>query len=244
MSIPQAPNPTSFKILFLEDHLPLAEETLFYLNHHGYQVTHKTLIREVMQAIEQQHFDLLILDRLVPDGDSLLMLNEILDIHTGFILIMSALGEVKQRIHGINAGADFYLPKPMDLEELQAIIHSLQRRNEQTKAKQTKSEAWQLNPSNRSLATPNKTLIKLSSSEFNLLSHLIDHANHVLTKESIINHFGFDPNTYDYRRLDSMIYRLRRKVEDADGEALPLVTHNRVGYAWQTQYNIDLTETK
>jgi DNA-binding response OmpR family regulator len=220
-------NSFTLKALLLEDNTSLAEEMMTFLSKHGIAVTHCTSIMQLDTQLTNNSYQLLILDRLLPEGDSLDYLDDIKKQHHGCIIVLSALGMSNDRVSGLNAGADYYLAKPVDLDELLAVINAVSRKSNNNLT------TWYLSEEKKSLFTPNHNEISLTGSEFNLLKAVMNQPNTILTREVIVQLLGFDRENYDVRRLDTLVCRLRGKVRNESDENLPIHTFSKVGYSWK-----------
>jgi DNA-binding response OmpR family regulator len=214
-------------ILLIEDEAMLAEQLIHFLSKRGFSVTLSRTIKETYSILATQSFNLLILDRLLPDGDSLACLDDFKQVHHGEIIILSALGRTQSRIDGYDAGADIYLAKPVDLDELLAIVRSFSKRS----VKKFKQKHWQIN--DNKLTSPLGVCIQLSSREYLIIQQLINNAPNVVKKVQIIELIGVNYDTYDIRSLDTTLYRIRNKIKQATAETLPILTYHGVGYSWK-----------
>ncbi len=159
-------------------------------------------------------YDVLVLDRMLPKMEGAEIARKLREqkIHTP-ILILTAKGQVKDRVEGLDAGADDYLTKPFAFEELLARVRALTRRPRQTIDDNLKVGNLTLNPRTFDVKR-GSTPITLSSREFALLEYLMRHPNQVLTKDQIINHvWNYEsdvlPNT-----IEVYIGYLRKKVDE------------------------------
>jgi len=179
-----------------------------------------------------EDYDAVILDLMLPKIGGLEVcrrLREEENIHTP-ILILTAKGEIDDKVDGLNSGADDYLVKPFAFTELLARIRALARRPKQTLETVLKVGALTLNSFTFEVKRGNKT-IKLSRTEYALLEYLMRHKDKVLTKDKIINHvWDYDadvlPNT-----VEVYIGYLRNKVDKISKNKLPLIrTMRGFGY--------------
>jgi len=160
-----------------------------------------------------EDYDLIILDRLLPKMDGIAICQKLREekIHTP-ILMLTAKGQVSDRVEGLDSGADDYLVKPFAFEELLARIRALARRPKKELGDLLKVADLSLNTKTFEVKR-GKTLIKLSQKEFGLLDYLMRHPNQVLSKDQIINHvWDYDadilPNT-----VEVFIGYLRNKID-------------------------------
>lgn len=218
-------------VLLLEDNTSLAEEMVSFLADNKIILKHCTTLAELMDALSLDSYPLVILDRLLPEGDALDHIDKVHAVHKGKTIVLSALGMSNDRIKGLNSGADYYLAKPVDLSELIAVIRSLTRPEENCPAQLE----WRLSATNKSLCTPNSAEISLTGSEFNLIETLMQQPNTILKREEIVSLLGFELGRYDIRRLDTLVCRLRGKIRNTSGDNIPIHTFSKVGYAWKTE---------
>jgi len=138
-------------------------------------------------------------------------------------------GEVgPDRVRGLSQGADAYLSKPVEIDLLAATLHSLARRLFATP--RAAPRRWHLDSNGWCLVSPAGGSTALTRTERRVVDRLLQAPGELVTRDELIgaltsNVFDFDPH-----RLDSLIYRLRRKVADACGEALPLNAVHGEGY--------------
>ncbi|KKS94685.1 MAG: Two component transcriptional regulator, winged helix family [Candidatus Collierbacteria bacterium GW2011_GWB1_44_6] len=157
-------------------------------------------------------YDLLILDLMLPGKDGLSVVSDLRkkQIQTP-ILILTAKGQLQDKVSGLNSGADDYLTKPFSFEELLARVRALSRRPQ--KSIPDILTVGDLSLNKQSFLVRRGVEINLSSKEFTLLEYLMDHSGKILSKEQIINHvWDYDadvlPNT-----VEVYIRNLRRKVD-------------------------------
>jgi DNA-binding response OmpR family regulator len=160
-----------------------------------------------------EEFDLIILDRLLPEMDGIEICKEVRknNIHTP-ILLLTAKGQTIDKVEGLDAGADDYLVKPFAFEELLARIRALQRRPRQTQGQILSLEDLSLDIKMFEVKRKER-IINLSSKEFALLEYMMRHAKKTLSKEQIITHvWNYDsdvlPNT-----VEVYIGYLRNKID-------------------------------
>ena len=180
-------------------------------------------------------FDVIIIDRMLPKLDGLSLIKKIRDqkINTP-ILILSALGEVDEKVLGLKAGADDYLAKPFSFSELLARIEVLVRRtNPEVKETSIKVGSLIMNLLTRQVHR-NGIEIELQPREFRLLEFLMRRSNQVVTRTMLLEgvwEYHFDPQT---NVIDVHISRLRSKIDKPfDGKEM-LFTERGAGYALRT----------
>lgn len=170
-----------------------------------------------------EEFDLIILDLLLPEMDGVEICSHLREkqIHTP-VLMLTAKGQVEDKVKGLNAGADDYLTKPFAFEELLARIKALTRRPKDVIGSTLCFEDLTLNTLTYEVKRGSKK-IQLSSKEYALLEYFLRHPNQVITKEQIINHvWSYDadvlPNT-----VEVYIGYLRNKIDRIFPEKEPII---------------------
>jgi two-component system OmpR family response regulator len=171
---------------------------------------------------------------MLPGRDGLSVLHQLREQKNATpVLLLSARGEVNERIHGLNAGADDYLPKPFELAELVARVRVLTRRGGENKSTTLRVADLTLDTLTRR-AHRGSLEIELTAREFRLLEFLMRSANHLCGRMTIIEKvwdYDFDPGT---NLVDVYIRRLRGKI-DADFELKLLHTVRGSGYMLKEQ---------
>jgi DNA-binding response OmpR family regulator len=174
-------------------------------------------------------YDAIVLDRMLPDVDGLTVLRLLRQKGvTTPVLLLTALGSVEERVAGLDAGADDYLPKPFSFAELVARIRALGRRPAGASDARLIAGDIELDES-RHAAQVGDHSVDLSAREFALLVYLIRNAGHVLTRHQILDAvWGSEPDVYS-NVVDLYVHYLRRKLGEL-GRADRLRTVRGVGY--------------
>ena len=170
-----------------------------------------------------ESFDAIILDLMLPgmDGTTLCKKLRNLKIHTP-ILMLTAKGQVEDRVEGLNSGADDYLPKPFAFAELLARVKALIRRPQRQTETSLSVGDLSLNTQRFEVTRGGKPII-LSRKEFALLTYLMQHAGKILTKEAIINHvWEYDADILQ-NTVEVYIGYLRQRVDRAFPKKTPLI---------------------
>lgn len=220
------------KILIVEDQARLASFLKKSLADHAYMADCVSTCAAALDALCQTSYDVIILDVGLPDGNGFDLLRQWRE--GGFnepVLILSARDTVRDRIKGLDLGADDYLPKPFSLEELLARVRSLLRR--QTGAKKTVFEhrGLKLDLLSRTVHLNEKPL-ELTSREYALLEIFMQNPGRILARNLICEKIWESQRDVDANLLDVYMSRLRTKLEAVPGEPF-FRTVRGVGYQLQ-----------
>lgn len=223
------------KILVVEDEKRIADNLKKGLELEGFIADTVNNGQDGYDYAVSENYNLIILDRMLPKLDGLeLCKNLRRDGIVTPILMLTAKGEVQDRIAGLNAGADDYLPKPFAFEELISRVKALLRRSPQLKVTNLQVADLILNSDRYTVTRSNKE-INLTHHEYNLLRFLMNHPNIIHNKEKIIDsvwHFDSNilPNT-----VEATIKNLRKKIEKTFPNLPPIIyTFRGLGYQLKT----------
>jgi len=185
-----------------------------------------------LRALQEADFDLAILDIMLPDINGLDVLRQIRRDSCVAVLMLTARGDDLDRILGLELGADDYLAKPCNPRELTARVHAILRRTRQAvppMRKAGQAAAPTLSISQR-CAYWRGNKLDLTSSEFNILAALYEHAGEIIAKSELSRcALGRTPGRYD-RSLDMHISNLRRKLGTLEDGRSPIQTIHGSGY--------------
>ena len=220
------------RILLVEDEIDFQETLTEILMLQGYEVIACNSVASFERWYRPSSFDLAILDRTLPDGDGLDILRRIRAEASVPVLMLTGLGHVEEKILGLDADADHYLVKPVDVRELLSIIKRVLRR-ETLVAKEP--GVWVLDVHGWKLLSPEGVTVALTHRESILLTCFSGQKGCAIHRDIIITALGFDPLIYDLRRLETMVSRLRKKIEQVGAIGFDLQTVYGVGYALHTQ---------
>lgn len=201
------------KILVIEDEHKIANALKKGLEHERYAVDVVYDGTEGLDYIQSEEYDLIILDRLLPGVDGIEIIQRVRKqgIHTP-ILMLTAKGQIDERVEGLDSGADDYMTKPFAFSELFARVRALIRRPKHTVGSVLSYDTLQLDTVTFEVTRDNKP-IRLSSKEFALLEYLLRHQNKIVTKNQIINHvWNYDADVLP-NSVEVYIKHLRDKVD-------------------------------
>ena len=217
------------RVLIVEDEKKTASFIRKALQAEGFAVDVCHHGEEALAMAGQTPFDGIVLDIMLPGRDGLSVLRLLRQRQNPTpVLLLSARGEVNERVEGLNAGADDYLPKPFELVELVARVHALTRRRTETRSSTLQVADLALDTLTRR-AQRGGVEIELSPREFRLLEFLMISAGRICGRMAILEKvwdYDFDPGT---NLVDVYIGRLREKV-DAGFELKLVQTVRGLGY--------------
>jgi len=218
------------KLLLIEDDLQAAEYLIKSLRDIGYSVDHSSDGRDGLEKATQRHYDVIIADRQLPHVDGLTIITTLRERNDRTpVLILSALGTVDDRVHGLKAGGDDYLTKPFAFAELLARIEALSRRGTAlAESSRLKVADLELDLLARKVTRAGQN-IDLTTKEFQLLEFLMRRPGQVVTRTMLLEgvwNLHFDPQT---NITDVHMSRLRNAVDK--GFSRPLIhTVRGAGY--------------
>jgi len=220
-------------ILVIEDEPDLLDAIVRYLQLDGYVVFAAATLQAAEHWLTQQDMDILVLDLGLPDGDGLNWLSTRPGLREKGVIMTTARGEGSSRVSGVRAGADVYLVKPVQLEELSALVRNLLHR-----LNRLDQPSWTLDSQSWNLLSPQGQAVKLTHSEQVLLIELARSPGASVAREVLITALGQNPEIYDPRRMEIMVRRLRNKAKETLGYELPLETAHRKGYAFTAPISV------
>ncbi|RHN89087.1 response regulator [Ruminococcus sp. AM23-1] len=195
--------------------------------------------KEGLQKLKEQEYQLVVLDVMMPGMDGFETLEEIRKEYSLPILMFTSKNDSLSKVRGLRAGADDYLTKPFDMDELIARIASLIRRytrfNQQAGAIQKLNfNGLQIDLENRSVTTSNGTF-ELPPKEFDLLLYCAKHQGKILTKQQIYEEVWGEEYFYDDSNIMAIISRLRKKLEVNPSSPKYIQTVKGIGYRFNKE---------
>jgi len=210
-------------ILVVDDDREIRSLLRDYLEKNGFRATAVSDGSETRRALERAHFDLIVLDLMLPRESGLEICRELRTRSDIPIVMLTALGEEVDRVVGLEVGADDYLAKPFSPRELLGRIRAVLRRTQQaprladpTDARLYAFAGWRLDTTTRALTTPEGGVVPLGGADFRLLALLLAHAPRILARAELMELMrGRDLDPFD-RSVDVRVSRLRQALrEDA-----------------------------
>ncbi len=228
--------PSMSDLILLEDEPILREELADFLASCGYRVDAVASLAEFRARFVASRHRLAIVDLGLPDGDGLQLIRDLRRQEQPLgIVVLTARDTLRDKIAGLGDGADYYLGKNSDLDELAATLAALRRRI----LPASTPAPWRLETGPRRLHIPGGGPLALSEQDLIVLHTLMRHAGELVSRQQIIQALDEDLLNYDQRRLDTQMSRLRRKVEEAGGVELPVNTARNAGYRFHARAQID-----
>lgn len=218
-----------YKLILLEDENVLRQELAEFMTDLGYAVDAAASLAEFHQLYSPASHHMAVLDLTLPDGDGIALIRELRGQgHRIGIVVLTARSTMPDKISGLDEGADYYLAKTADLDELAATLSALKRRLAQPAA----SNCWILEVGRRRLIPPGQAAIQLSQQDVTVLHTLMAAQGNIVSRQTIVQAMGEDFLHYDQRRLDTQMRRLRRKAEETLDIELPVNTARNAGYSF------------
>jgi len=230
-------------ILVCDDENDVREMLKEYLEKRGFKVSEAGNGVELRDVLEKEEIDLILLDINMPGEDGLSILRSVRAEKDICVVMLTAAGEVVDRIIGLEMGADDYLGKPVDLRELEARVKAVLRRRESSKmtsAKSTNSKTaafgdCRLDLEAAKLFGGDGLEIAITAMEFSLLKVFAENPKRVLNRDQILEQAhdrGWDP--FD-RSVDIRISRIRRKIEPIPEKPQIIKTIRGIGYLYDPE---------
>ncbi|WP_084597500.1 response regulator transcription factor [Acetobacter cibinongensis] len=223
-------------ILIVEDDPEICGLLKRFLQKLGYTVSTALNLAGVETLQKSHSIDLALLDIMLPDEDGYALCQHLRQTSEARIIMVSALSDIHDRISGLDLGADDYVAKPFDLEELAARIRAVLRRPQSERVAPAASAAvqhyrfdnWVFEPSKRALYGKTGIRVALTGSETDLLLALCQNAHHVFNRTELLSLIRGDEKNVDSRAIDLLVSRLRRKLSH-EGRQLELIRTIRGG---------------
>lgn len=207
------------KLLLVEDQEELASSIQNYFSKEGDVCEVANSFAKAADKLYAFSYDVLLLDLMLPDGDGLSLLKVVKENWTDMgVVIISAKNALNDKLHGLELGADDYLPKPFHLAELNARANAVFRRRKQDGKRTLSFNEIELNLENHEV-TVNGATLELTRKEYELLHYFVVNQNRLLTKQAIAEHLWGDymdtMDSFDF--VYQHIKNLRKKIMSAGG---------------------------
>ena len=198
------------KVLLVEDDLQMQSLIVDYLKDYGFIVTAFDNPKDVLEDFKPNNdYSIIILDLMLPFMDGFDLFNKLKEIKNIPIIISTARGDIGNKIHGFELGADDYLAKPYEPRELVLRIESILKRNS---TKSFKIGDFTIDKDNRTVLIDDYA-IDFTKIEFEIFIYLVENKNKISSREQILNATSLDFNTKN-RTIDMHISNIRAKIGD------------------------------
>ncbi|ULO05022.1 response regulator transcription factor [Paenibacillus sp. 19GGS1-52] len=225
------------QVLIVDDEWNMRNLLRIYLMKEGFATKEASTGQEALSLLEKHTFDVILLDVMMPDKDGWQVCQAIRETNSVPILMLTARTETKDKVRGLGIGADDYLTKPFEPEELLARIYSLLRRSTLTQ---------NFKPTQHILAYPELKIVlearevliqevpvDFTLKEFDLLSLLAQYGQHVFTREELVERLWGNDYGGETRVVDTHIKNIREKLQKAGLQYSPIQTVWGLGYKFQ-----------
>ncbi|WP_317366723.1 response regulator transcription factor [uncultured Tyzzerella sp.] len=227
---------SKLKILVVDDDEHIAELISLYLNKEGYETKEVYSGRKAIEEFSNFSPHLVLLDIMLPEIDGYQICREIRKISSVPIIMLTAKGEIFDKVLGLELGADDYIVKPFDSKELVARVKAVLRRfdnkDDSIQSNQIVVPNMTINPSTY-VVTYHGTQLELPPKEFELLNFLAQHPNQVFTREQLLDKIWGYEFIGDTRTVDVHVKRIREKMPYEDVWSLKTVWG--VGYKFENK---------
>lgn len=217
-----------FNILVVEDDKNLRKLVTTCLKRENYQTYEATNGVEALEMMDKQFIDLIVTDVMMPEMDGYELTKELRNAKYNVpILVITAKSTLQDKKEGFLAGADDYMVKPIDIEELVLRVKALLKRSNRVNEKKIKIGNLVLDYNQLSVQKGEKSY-QLAQKEFYLLYKLLGTPNTIFTRQELIEEIWGLENESEFRTVDVHIKRIREKLEDVD--EFEIVTVRGIGY--------------
>lgn len=220
----------TYKILIVEDDAGISDFINLELKHEGFETEVAATGRKALTSFESFNPDLILLDVMLPELSGLEVLRRIRKTSTVPVIMVTARGETYDRVNGLDAGADDYIPKPFEIEELLARMRAVLRRITVTENSPSVLKLRDLE------IIPDEMLVKLkgepinlSKTEYMMLKNLVENPDKVYSRDDLIDVIWGKGHFIDENTIDVYIGYLRSKIDNTVKETY-IKTVRSVGY--------------
>lgn len=231
------------QVLIVDDEWNMRNLLRIYLLQEGFATKEASTGREALSMIEKHNFDLILLDVMMPDMDGWQVCRAVRESSQTPILMLTARSETKDKVHGLGIGADDYLTKPFEPEELLARIHSLLRRSNIFRVSASQEQVLEhpelrIYPQAREVQVQGERIL-FTQKEFDLLHLLARSGQRVFTREELVEQLWGNDYGGETRVIDTHVKNIREKLLKAGLSYVPVQTVWGLGYKFQIPGNVE-----
>jgi len=217
------------RILLVEDEAELGRVTASLLGGEGFSVDRSESLDAARRAVKSTAYDLVLLDRRLPDGDGLAFLPSVRELQPQTrVMVLSALDSLDDTVSGLDAGADDYVAKPFRGPELLARVRACLRRSESAAQPVLRLANVAFEPSTKEVSVEGR-VVTLQRRELDLLEALMRRTNRVATRETLLADIYGEDDCVQPHSLETLVWRLRRRL-DACGARITIHLARGIGY--------------
>lgn len=225
------------RILLLEDDEALAAGLLYTLKDEGFEVVHSSCVKEALEVLHKESFDMALLDITLPDGSGYDVCREIRSSNAMPVVFLTACDDEVNVVLGLDMGADDYISKPFRVRELisriKAVLRRYERKTEMTAV--LRSGDVEINLELAEI-TKGSEKLKLSSQEYKLLIILMSNPKVLMSRDEILQKLIEGAGAYyDTNTLSVYIKRIREKIEENPSEPEYILNKRGLGYIWDKE---------
>ncbi len=226
-------------ILIVDDEKPMRHLLSLYLRHAGYTVEEAASGPEALAAVQDKTYTLILLDIMMPEMSGWEVCERVRKISDIPVIMLTARDEISDKVKGLNIGADDYITKPFEKEEMLARVRALLRRKEMYEGKAERKDKSMLTykgiviDSETYEAFYGQNVLSLTRKEYELLNVLLKHPGQVFSRDHLLALVWVNQNIEDYRTVDTHIKNLREKLRVAGAPA-----HEIIKTVWGVGYKI------
>lgn len=217
------------KVLIVEGEIEWRNALAAHLGALGYEPTGCSALAQALEILKSRQPDILIADAGLPDGN---LLAELASIRQHFpsmgIVVLTAMTRLEDRVRGMSDGADYYLIRPVKLEEISATLTALARRMKTAPHESSpQSEKWRFNRKSGRLANHGTAALQFTDKESTALAALLQSPNYPVSHAQLFDLLRSGAEEYDAHRIDALMYRVRQKLRSL--EDAPMQIRNIYG---------------
>lgn len=225
------------KVLVVEDDKGISDYLLPELAHEGYETVLAESGRQALELFASENPDIILLDVMLPEMNGIEVLRRIREKSMVPVILETARGETIDKVNGLNAGADDYISKPFDIEELLARMNAIMRRvrliEEEKKDVILKCRDLEMNTQTMNVTLGEKTL-NFSKTEYFLLKFFLENMDHVLTRPELLDKIWGNNHFIDENIVDVYIGYVRAKLSEVNKNEY-IKTVRGIGYILESK---------
>jgi len=229
-------------LLIVEDDELVQSLLAAYIQNAGFKVSLAANGKEMLACIDSETIDLVLLDLGLPDEDGLVLARQVRARSSLPIIVVTARKDQKDRLAALEIGADDYLTKPFDPEELVLRVRNILGRAggggdeaQREKTELFQFDGWSLDTGCHNLSGPEDKKTELTRAEFNLLAALVKAPNRVLSRDYLLDAVSQDADAPTDRLIDVLVSRVRKKIEKNPKKPEIIITVIGCGYKFSAK---------